>query len=418
MSNMVGTDTFYEQGDDRDDRYRHLVRKLAVEDPEWTARLLGWLRRGGNMRTASLVGAAEYVRARLDAAAPGHSRQSLTVLRAAAELAALPVPDRRAFVLDPSLVTAPGGLAAAGFTWERLAGWLQGPMDKAAWEAAIPSLGLMACLAEGTPVWLADGTTAPIEEVVARKLPVLSYDKAWDARPVKYGPGQEPRDMGVGNLVPTVPTDWLDAGVRSVWEVKFVSGRRMEATRDHRWMTRRRIGRQAWEWKTTLDLEVGDHVPMPLTAGFFGDTGDAWDGYFVGAMLGDGGMTGTTPEFHGNPDDGAVAFMYEYAAKHGCQVTEIPMPGLVRLRITDPRHGRNAVLDVLRDYEVWGKRVEVKSLPNRSFSREFWIGCLSGLIDTDGCVRRRRNKQGYLHGSVEFGVVSRRLAEQVSDALL
>ncbi|OMI34922.1 TROVE domain-containing protein [Streptomyces sparsogenes] len=242
VSNLVGTDTFYERGDDRDDRYRGLVRKLAVEDPEWAARLLGWLRREGNMRTASLVGAAEYVRARLDAGAPGHSRQvvdsvlrradepgemlgywtgqygralpkpvkrgvadavrrlydersllkydtvskgfrfgdvldlvhprpaadkpwqgdlfkhaldrrhgrdteipgSLTVLRAAAALSALPVADRRAYVLDPSLIPAPGGLAGAGFTWERLAGWLQGPMDKAAWEAVIPSMGLMA----------------------------------------------------------------------------------------------------------------------------------------------------------------------------------------------------------------------------------------------------------------------------------
>jgi hypothetical protein len=44
-------------------------------------------------------------------------------------------------------VTAPGGaerLAAAGMTWEALAGWLQGPMDKAAWEAVIPSMGTMA----------------------------------------------------------------------------------------------------------------------------------------------------------------------------------------------------------------------------------------------------------------------------------
>jgi hypothetical protein len=35
-------------------------------------------------------------------------------------------------------------LAAAGVTWEALAGWLQGPMDKAAWEAIIPSMGVMA----------------------------------------------------------------------------------------------------------------------------------------------------------------------------------------------------------------------------------------------------------------------------------
>src|ERR1051325_4005648 len=72
VSNFVGADTFYEKAGDRDDRYTQLVRQLAVEDPEWAAGLLGWLRGEGNMRSAALVGAAEFVRARLDAAAVGN----------------------------------------------------------------------------------------------------------------------------------------------------------------------------------------------------------------------------------------------------------------------------------------------------------------------------------------------------------
>ena len=71
VTNMVGQDTFYENGGQRDDRYTALVRQLAVEDPEWTVGLLGWLRGEGNMRTAALVGAAEFVKARLDATAAG-----------------------------------------------------------------------------------------------------------------------------------------------------------------------------------------------------------------------------------------------------------------------------------------------------------------------------------------------------------
>jgi hypothetical protein len=69
---------------------------------------------------------------------------ALPVIQASRTLAALPVGMRRAYVLNPELVSSPGGLAGAGFTWERLAGWLQGPMDAAAWEAVIPSMGLMA----------------------------------------------------------------------------------------------------------------------------------------------------------------------------------------------------------------------------------------------------------------------------------
>lgn len=244
VSNFVSQRTFYETGADRDDRFARLVRELAVTDPEWTAGLLGWLRGEGNLRTASIVGAAEYVKARLDAGAtdgPANRQVVASVLQrpdepgellaywtarygrnvpkpvkrgvadavrrlysgkallkydtaskgyrfgdilnlvhaapdpdkpwqgelfqyaldrrhnpdtavppasartlfAHRELMALPVAERRA------VVTSHGGaerLAAAGMTWEALAGWLQGPMDKAAWEAVMPSMGAMALI--------------------------------------------------------------------------------------------------------------------------------------------------------------------------------------------------------------------------------------------------------------------------------
>jgi len=242
IANFVSQQTFYETGADRDDRFARLVRKLAVEDPNWTAGLLGWLRGEGNLRTASIVGAAEYVKARLDAGAtdgpanrqvvasvlqrpdePGellaywtalygrnvpkpvkrgvadavrrlYSGKSLLkydtaskgyrfgdilnlvhaapdpdkpwqgelfqyaldrrhnpdtalppassrVLTAHRELMALPVAERRAVVTSASGAER---LAEAGMTWEALAGWLQGPMDKEAWESVIPSMGAMA----------------------------------------------------------------------------------------------------------------------------------------------------------------------------------------------------------------------------------------------------------------------------------
>ncbi|MFG3367413.1 TROVE domain-containing protein [Streptomyces sp. NPDC048156] len=237
VSNLVATDAFYESAADRDDRYSTLVRQLAVEDPEWTAGLLGWLRGEGNMRTAALVGAAEFVRARIDAGEPGHSRQvvdavlqradepgellgywtgrygrrlpkpvkrgiadavqrlynersllkydtdskgyrfgdvlnlthpapaadkpwqgdlfqhaldrrhgsaeeipeRLGTLRARERLMRVPVQERHTL-----LTTDTSRLAEAGMTWESVAGWLQRPMDAAAWEAIIPSMGLRA----------------------------------------------------------------------------------------------------------------------------------------------------------------------------------------------------------------------------------------------------------------------------------
>lgn len=70
--------------------------------------------------------------------------ESLALLRRRAHLMAIPVAERREIVSGgvPDAVAAT--LADAGVTWEALAGWLQGPMDKAAWEAIIPAMGLMA----------------------------------------------------------------------------------------------------------------------------------------------------------------------------------------------------------------------------------------------------------------------------------
>ncbi|MFE0041449.1 TROVE domain-containing protein [Streptomyces sp. NPDC059015] len=242
VANFVSQQTFYESDEARDDRFTALVRTLAVEDPEWTAGLIGWLRGDAGMRTASLVAGAEYVKARLDAGAtegPANRKVVASVLRRADEpgellgywtsrygrsipkpvkrgvadavrrlytgksllkydtaakgyrfgdvlnlvhaspdpdrpgqgelfryaldrrhhpatavppasnrtltayraLMALPVGERRAVVAAPD---AAERLAGAGMTWEALAGWLQGPMDAAAWEAVIPSMGAMA----------------------------------------------------------------------------------------------------------------------------------------------------------------------------------------------------------------------------------------------------------------------------------
>lgn len=280
------------------------------------------------------------------------------------------------------------------------------------------SVRLMAGIAEGSRVWLPDGSVRAVEEVASGTFPVLSYSKKWDTRPVRYGANQGPRDHSVGELVQAIPTHWQWVVVGDAYRIEFVSGRTVEAGPAHRWVTQRRKGRQAWEWRQTSSLHPGDRVPVPLTAGRFGSEGNEKEGYFVGAMLGDGGMTSCTPEFHGDPQDGAVAFMRGFARGRGCEVREIRQGAIVRLRFPFKAGQRNPMTELLRAYGIWGKRCERKTLPDLRLGRSFWIGCLSGLVDTDGCVRERVNPRGTVHGSVEYGTVSRDLALGVSDLLL
>jgi hypothetical protein len=72
---------------------------------------------------------------------PGPVPESNRTLTANLVMRTLPVEDRRAVLLQADGAER---LADAGFTWEMLAGWLQGPMDAKAWEAIIPSMGVMA----------------------------------------------------------------------------------------------------------------------------------------------------------------------------------------------------------------------------------------------------------------------------------
>ncbi|EFC80177.1 TROVE domain-containing protein [Parafrankia sp. EUN1f] len=63
ITNMVGEATHHEAASDRDNRFVQLIHQAVAEDASWVARLIPWLRTTANMRTASIVAAAEYARA-------------------------------------------------------------------------------------------------------------------------------------------------------------------------------------------------------------------------------------------------------------------------------------------------------------------------------------------------------------------
>jgi hypothetical protein len=63
VTNFVSEDTFYESGKARDARFENLIHQVTNEDPAWMQQFIPWLRDGANMRSASIVAAAEYVRA-------------------------------------------------------------------------------------------------------------------------------------------------------------------------------------------------------------------------------------------------------------------------------------------------------------------------------------------------------------------
>lgn len=239
VSNLLSK-TYYEGAEARDERFRELVRKVAVEDPAWTLDFVRWLRDGGNIRSAALVAGIEAARVQKNAPGGGlgarrfvdavllradepgealaycksrgykvsggvkrgiadaavrlynqhsllkydgqskdfrfgdvielvhpepkddtqsalfkhaidrrHKREevipvALKTLCLNLEVNAIPVEERRKTVEQGyfnSPVFGSYTLQDAGMTWERIASWIQGPMDKLLWEAAIPGMG-------------------------------------------------------------------------------------------------------------------------------------------------------------------------------------------------------------------------------------------------------------------------------------
>jgi hypothetical protein len=63
---MIHERTFYESVRDRDNRFRQLVRHVAIDDPAWMLGFVGWLRRDASMRSAAIVAAAEAVKTRVE----------------------------------------------------------------------------------------------------------------------------------------------------------------------------------------------------------------------------------------------------------------------------------------------------------------------------------------------------------------
>ncbi len=69
--------TFYESASDRESRLVALVHRVTSEDPQWVLDFARWLRQDANMRSVSILVAAEFVKARLDAGLKGMSRQAV-----------------------------------------------------------------------------------------------------------------------------------------------------------------------------------------------------------------------------------------------------------------------------------------------------------------------------------------------------
>ena len=262
VNSFLTEPNFYESADARVQRFCSLVHEVTRQDPEWMARFLPWLRNEADIRTAAIVGLAEYVRAggpnsralvgwtlaradepgellaywmstqpkgnkaipaglkrgladaaerlytevsalrydsdkaafrfadvvtlchaggnldlwrwlmdrRTSYASKDPRIEGLPIIAADAALLVLPEGERRAALRD-------GRVREARWSWERLASWLPGGMDREAWELVIPQMGYMALLRN-----LRNFDNAGVSDEVAAQVAAKLSDPAEVAR--------------------------------------------------------------------------------------------------------------------------------------------------------------------------------------------------------------------------------------------
>ena len=144
------------------------------------------------------------------------------------------------------------------------------------------------CLVSGTQIQIANGSHKPIEEVQDGDLVISITDQ-----------------------YKTVVSKAYRAcnGIKSVYRIILMDGREIEATGNHPFLSRKRIGRETTEsrraifkdeWIEAEDLTTDDHlaVPVNISVGPIALSGSWWPGTTIlGCMLADGNITGNNCRF-------------------------------------------------------------------------------------------------------------------------
>jgi replicative DNA helicase len=202
---------------------------------------------------------------------------------------------------------------------------------------------------------------------------------------------------------------WVDSGVKPCFKVTTRTGRSVEVTGHHPFLT-------TTGWQPLHDISVGTRIAVPRWVRCFGQDQSLSLGQvrLLAYFIAEGGLTGVTPGFTNTDPDIVTDF-------HALIAELFPSLKVRRHSITyfpsGPRLGGkpNPLTSWLRELELMGKLATRKRFPDcvwrwdRDRLREF----LRALMSCDGTVY---SMSGYPR--IEFAVASEGLAQDMHHALL
>ena len=225
-----------------------------------------------------------------------------------------------------------------------------------------------------------------------------------------------PRIAGVsecGRIRPTAISDWIDSGIKPVFRVTTKTGRFVEVTGHHPFLTVK-------GWQPLHDLSAGSYIAVPRHQPIFGRKDDlsADRIRLLAYLIAEGGLTDSCPEWT-NTDPELVADFKRIV------VSEFPELSLRQEKITyivsrsyvpgTRKNQPNPLTDWLRELGLWGKLADEKKFPDCiwKLSKESLADFLRILMSCDGTIYP-------MHGfaRIEFAVASEQLARDVQHALV
>lgn len=223
------------------------------------------------------------------------------------------------------------------------------------------------------------------------------------------------------------PTEYYDNGVQDVYKVTLDNGDTIKATLNHQFYTLNKKTRGTkCKFRTLEEIlnSMGNDRPLrigvPDRLPYFAEEHylDYEKGLIVGYMLGDGCMV-QTPQFIGDIPTcerlhsliqkvcGDEVNMVEYHYNHDTGMSE------VLFSTPTNKKGSNTFTQFLKDFGVYGLKKDEKCLPDKLYSRSFYLGLIEALIETDGCVESCTVKP-----IISFANVSEKLVRQLKDIYL
>lgn len=211
----------------------------------------------------------------------------------------------------------------------------------------------------------------------------------------------------------SVVTGVFPQGNKPIYRVKFNDGRSTEACGEHLWPVRS----SKWDGVKVLSTDevfarmkkvrYRGRMWVDSVSGHFGSSADfPIDPWLMGALLGDGDFTGSTPRF-----SKGAAEIIERVRNSLPEGLALVHAGGVNYRISQHRDARrvsgNEISNAIKELGLSGCDSLTKFIPQcyLEADRDTRLALLRGILDTDGWVEKT--------GSVQFSTSSKQMSDGV-----